>query len=737
MNRVAGHARPGAPVSAGLTPKEVLGILRRHILLMIIMTILGFIVGGASWYLLLRYSPKYTAQTYLEVLSPVDKDPMDITSPMVAKQLKYDYRSSIAALINQQNSLQKLIDSRKIQDLKWFAQFGDITREKGRAIPKAYKELKKRFRVSPQRDGDFVVLSMTCGDGSEAAEIVNEMVRLFMSSRKMTKDSEIRGKMVGLNAQKTAVENNIRSAEEALEDVEKSYGLTGLGGGTNRQFRHTIEIKLDTLETDYDRLLLDVEQIRAVIGELDELATGPVSFQIERQMEADPVITSLTQQISLQESALAGRLSKFGPSHRVVRQAQELKDSLIKEKAARKLEIGEQIRKSQLLNAQDQLVVMEKRLEKLQGLRKEVQAKKRQLDLARTEYARREKIRDERQLMLDAIKENIEKHKLMLADPAMPKVRSVGLAMKPLEVSSPRWEFHFPGGTILGLMLGVGIAFLIELLNDLVRLPRDVSRYLHVPLLGVIPDASEDMQLGDVDLYHVVRQAPYSITSESYRQLRTNLKMSDRAKSLKVLLVTSGMAGDGKSSVAANLAATLVAENKKVLLIDGNFRRPGLHSIFPKPRAGAAEIEHSEFGLSSLLMGLCSYGDARRADVVEGLDVIESGPLPSNPVELLGSYQMQQLIDNCRKSHDYVIIDTSPMLLVSDSKVLTRLVDGTLLVLNAGATRRGAAQRCIRELEDVNAPIVGCVLMAVRAMKGGYFREQFKSYQRYQQLQPA
>jgi len=286
-------------------------------------------------------------------------------------------------------------------------------------------------------------------------------------------------------------------------------------------------------------------------------------------------------------------------------------------------------------------------------------------------------------------------------------------------------------------MLGVGIAFLIEFSYVLGRSPRDVGRYLHVPLLGVIPDASEDVQLGDTDLYHVVRQAPYSMTSESYRQLRTNLRLSDRASSLKVLLVTGGMAGDGTSTVAANLAATLVAENKKVLLIDGNFRRPGLHRVFPKTRAEIAEIEQSEFGLSSLLMGLCSYQDACRGDVIEGLDVIESGPLPSNPVELLGSYQMQQLIDNCRKSHDYVIIDTSPMLLVSDSKILTRLVDGTLLILNAGATRRGVAQRCIRELKDVNAPIVGCVLVAVRAMKGGYFREQFKSYQRYQQLQPS
>jgi capsular exopolysaccharide synthesis family protein len=704
--------------------------------MLIIMTIVGFIVGGVLWYLLLSYFPKYTAQTYLEVLSPIDSDPMDIASPAAEKQIKYDYRMSIAALINQQSSLQKLIDSEKIQSLKWFEQFGDVTNERSDAIAKAYKELKKRFRVHPQRDGDFVVISMTCAKKDEAAEIVNEMVRLFMASRKRIKVDEILKQIASHKSQQGSVEDDLRAAEVALKQVGQTYNLTDLSGSETRQFRHTIEVKLDALATDYDRLILDVAQTQAVIVELDELATGPVGFQISRQVQADPIVTSLTQQIALQESALAGRLSRLGPGHRVVRQAQDLLDKLIKERESRRIEIGEEIRKAQLLNAHDQLRILEKRLEALFKQRDEVEKEKIQLDLARTAYAQREKIRDERQLMLDAIKEKIQKLELMRTSPDVPKVRSMGIAMTPLEVSSPRWEIYFPGGTILGLMLGVGLAFLIELLNDLVRSPRDVAKYLSVPLLGVIPEASEDVQVGDIDLYNVVRQAPYSMSSESYRQLRTNLKLSDRGKSMKVILVTSGIAGDGKTTTAANLATTLVAESKKVLLIDANFRRPGLQRVFPKTGVGG-DVEHSEFGLSSLLMGLCSYNDARRADIIDGLDVIESGPLPSNPVELLGSYQMQQLIDNCRKSHDYVIIDTSPVLLVSDAKVLTGIVDGTLLVLNAGATRRGAAQRCIRELKEVNAPIVGCVLMAVRAMKGGYFREQFKSYQRYQQLQPA
>ncbi|MHC4659971.1 MAG: polysaccharide biosynthesis tyrosine autokinase, partial [Planctomycetota bacterium] len=304
-------------------------------------------------------------------------------------------------------------------------------------------------------------------------------------------------------------------------------------------------------------------------------------------------------------------------------------------------------------------------------------------------------------------------------------------------VSSPMWYFYFPGGTVLGFMFGVGLTFLIELLNDLVRTPRDVSRYLHIPLLGVIPHAAEDGQVRDIDLCHVVRKAPYSVISESYRRLRTNLKLSGSAEALKALLVSSGMAGDGRTTVAVNLATTFVAENKRVLLIDANFWRPSLHAVFPRTTGEGKGTERSGPGLSNLLIGQCGLQEVARTSGVEGFDIIDSGPLPSNPAELLGGTRMEQLVKQQRDNYDYVIVDGPPVLLVSASKMLARAVDGTVLVFNACSTRRGAAQRTIRELKQVDATIVGCVLFAVQAMKGGYFREQFKSYRKYQKLQLA
>ena len=182
--------------------------------------------------------------------------------------------------------------------------------------------------------------------------------------------------------------------------------------------------------------------------------------------------------------------------------------------------------------------------------------------------------------------------------------------------------------------------------------------------------------------------------------------------------------------------ATCIAEDKKVLFIDTNFRKPASTNIFPRTEADGSVSEHPDFGLSNYLMGQCQDQDVIRPSGIEGLDIVDSGPLPSNPAELLGSARMTQLLDNGSKQYDYVIID-GPPLLVSDAKILAAMADGTIVVFNACSTRRGQAQRALRELRSINANIVGAVLLGVRSMKGGYFQEKFRLYQEYQQTQIA
>ncbi len=723
--RMAGPVGPRSPAAASLTAKEVFGILRRHILLIIFLTVLGLGAGGGTWWLLKNYLPRFTARTYIQVLPPTQTDPMTIGTVQLQKDILYNYRQTIANLIKQQSTLEDLLDRDKVKETRWFNHWEGNRR-------RAVNYLNKHFGAYAHRDSEFVEISMTCGAKEEAADIVNEMLSLFLATRGDTEQQEISRKLKGLEDQRLRVQSELDSANKGLDDIRVAYNLTDLEQPVGRYFQHTITIRLNDLELQKNELDLAIKQLQADIGNLQELATGPITEQIEYQIERDPVMITLAQQIAFLEAQLSGRLTKFGENHRDVRQTRELINETRKRRELRKSEIAEQTRQANLENARDGLVVLQERFEQLEALRQEAEAQKKELDIARIQYEKGVKIRDERLSMIDSIKEQIEKFKIMYNDPETPKVLAVGLAPRPLEmVFSRQWWLWFPTGTILGLLLGLGLAFLIELANDLVRTPSDVARYLRIPLLGVIPDASEDSQVRRVELCHAVRQAPYSVTSESYRRCRTNLKLSGPPDFFKTLLISSGMARDGKTSMAVNLATTFVATDKKVLLIDANFRQPNLHSLFPKGQAKDS-AEHFDFGLSSVLMHQCTPAEAVRPSGIEGLDIIDCGPLPANPSELLGSTRMEELLAKQRKEYDYIIIDGPPVLLVSDTKVLARLVDATLLVFNAAATSRGAAQRTIRELKDVNARIVGCVLFAARSIKGGYFQEQFKSYRKYQ-----
>jgi len=739
VNRFPAGVVRAPQAAAALTPRDVLLILRRHIWLIISATVIGFVCGGVAWFLLLRYLPKYTAAAYLKVLSPVERDPWLIGGPVVQEQIQYNFRASIAAMIMQQSTLEALLDRDKIRQTKWFRQFAEYDEQgniinRDECIRKAFEDLQDNFVAHPERNQEFVLLKMTCGSKEEAALIVNEMQDLFLAKQGVTQQSDVASRLASYRQREASVKADLVRIQGELDDIARRYpqltGLSELEQSGGRYFQNPVTRQFNDLELQEQQLLLQIRQVQAAIGEFQELATGPVPVQIANRIKEDPVMLALDQRLAVLQSVLRGSLTRFGENHRVVRDTKRQIQETELQRQARMREVAELTRQGQLGDAQDQLVVLQERLKELQKLRDDVLASQRDLDVAQRLYARKLEDKQERQETLNTIKEQIEKLSVMHDDPKTRKVESMGRALAPLDVSSPRWELYFPGGTVLGLLLGVGLAFMLETVNDLVRTPRDVGRYLDVAVLAVVPAQDEDDQADDVDPYHVVRQAPYSIISEAYTRLRTNLSLSAASHDDKVLLITSGLPEEGKSAVASNLATTLVAQNKKVLLIDANFRRPVLHKVFERP--GTSQ---GGYGLSSLLAGLCELEAARRSNVIQGLDLIEAGPLPGNPTELLGSHRMKQLLSEQRKNYDYIIIDSSPVLLVSDSKLLARMADGTIVVLNAGTTRRGAARRTIEELRQVNTSLAGCVLFAARAIKGGYFRQQFRTYQQYQPVQ--
>ena len=199
--------------------------------------------------------------------------------------------------------------------------------------------------------------------------------------------------------------------------------------------------------------------------------------------------------------------------------------------------------------------------------------------------------------------------------------------------------------------------------------------------------------------------SPRSPAAEAYRQLRTNIQFSSLDRPLKTLLVTSTNPEEGKSTTLANLAITIAQTGSKVLIVDCDLRRPSIHSIFG--------IKNN-VGLTSAMVDT-SLANLPAQDVgIPNLSVLTSGPLPPNPSELLGSQRMQELMAKLRESADYVLFDSPPVLAVTDAAVLASKLDGVLLVINAGHTKREMAKKAKAALDKVNANIVGVVLNNVK-----------------------
>ncbi|OHB54027.1 MAG: hypothetical protein A2Y07_02280 [Planctomycetes bacterium GWF2_50_10] len=728
VRSTAGRPAMPAQMMNSLTPKEIMGILRRHVLLIIMTTIGGLILGGAAWALLFIYAPKFTASGFIEVYSPTKSDPWTFNSQIAPKDILFQARMNKAILIKQQSTLEDLLKRDAVKETTWYKSTDNLN--------DAIDNLKNNLDVSAQRDSDYVSVSMTCSKPKEAQLIVNELMTLFYRSQQTGANNEITDRLAQLRKQETSIQSDLKLAEDSLENLRVAaadLGIMGMSSVRGENNRQTVTLTLNDLTIQRDKLHTDITQMQANMGTLEELAKGPIGVQIQNMVESDPIMINLGERRSLLEADLARKLTRFGANHREVRQTRESIKQTVEERNSRQLLISEQTRQANWRNAQDQLVYMKSKLAELERLRQEAEAKQKDLDRRQAEYESKLKIRDERIEMLSSIKTQIEKVNAQLGDPDSPKIRIAGLAPEPLEVSSPKWLLYFAAGPMLGMLLGIALAFMLELLNDIVRTPSDVSKYLRVSLLGMIPDASEDDLVQGVDMVNVVRQAPYSITSECYRRFRTNLRLSGSADSLRSILVTSGSQNEGKTSTSLNLAATFVAEEKKVVFVDTNFRKPVSQQLFPVEPSQ----EYTGAGLSSFLMGRVQVDEIIRSSGLEGLDVIDCGQAPLNPAEMLASSKMRSLLDELRKRYDHVILDGAPVLLVSDAKMLASMADSTVVVFNASVTKRGAAIRTLRELNECNANVSGSVLMGVKALKGGYFQEMFDSYREYTRTQLA
>ena len=260
---------------------------------------------------------------------------------------------------------------------------------------------------------------------------------------------------------------------------------------------------------------------------------------------------------------------------------------------------------------------------------------------------------------------------------------------------SPRPERTITLAVLLGLLLGAGAAALREMLDTTVKSPDALAGLTDAPVLGVVPfDPGARRQ-------PLVADATHSARAEAFRQLRTNLQFADVDHPVRVVAVTSAVPEEGKSTTAVNLALAFAEAGGRVLLIEGDLRRPRV--------ADYLGIEGAA-GLSNVLAGQVAVDDVLQPWGDKGLTVLPSGVIPPNPSELLGSDAMATLLGEQRKRFDMIIIDTPPLLPVTDGAVVSVKVDGAILVARSGRTGGPQVSRAAADLRTVDARLLGCVL---------------------------
>lgn len=296
-------------------------------------------------------------------------------------------------------------------------------------------------------------------------------------------------------------------------------------------------------------------------------------------------------------------------------------------------------------------------------------------------------------------------------------------AATPSSPTTPKPAQNLALGLMLGLLLGVGQAVLRDSLNTLVRSEHDIARVTSRPVIGSI---MFDQSL--VDGSRTTVADPRSVRAETYRRLRTNLQFLGLEDGRRAIVVTSTVPGEGKTTTAINVAVTMAAAGERVLLIDADLRRPRIADQFGLESAA---------GLTTVLIGQASLDDVVQPQGTSGLDVLASGPIPPNPSELLGFPVMKKLLEEATQRYDVVILDTPPLLPVTDAAILSRITSGALIVVGSRVVRRPELEAALQSLDRVEARVLGLVINKMQKQDEDHYGYGYGYQHAYEQLETA
>ncbi|MDB9457859.1 polysaccharide biosynthesis tyrosine autokinase, partial [Dolichospermum circinale CS-545/17] len=607
---------------------------------------------------------------------------------------------------------------------------------KGRkGAPMTTDNFLKILKLKTIRGTDVMELSYKSTDKREAANVVNSLMKYYLASNVSTNRAEAIAAREFLSKELPKVERRVTEAEIALRrfketnrvvalDVEARVSLESLGrltesitqsqGELAAAYTRSVALQNEMKLTTQQAVdLSSLSQSPGVQQVLTEYQKTQHDLAIARTLYTNdnPKVVDLLLKEAAQKKELEARVTEtVGNSNSLPKenlQIGELKQALTQDLV--KSEVERLALTNQVGELRKVFMVNKSRLDSLPRLEQQQLQLQRQLMVAQTTY--QELLR---QFQLVQVMENQN----------VGNARIISEALVPEIAVSPKKPLNLALGGFLGLLLGAGTALLLESMNQTLKNIEEANRFLGFPLLGTIPQYGEKKRKNTVveGLQEVpLLDQPYSPVSTSLEMLNTNLGFTISDKELQVILVTSSTSGEGKSFVAANLAVAASHVGKRVLLIDCDMRRPRQHRIWEIPNL---------LGMSNILAGQNEVKPAIHT-VFSNVDMLPSGKIPPNPVTLLDSQRMADLIEEARQDYDFVVIDTPPLTAVTDPLIIGKFADGLLLVVRPGRVEYSALKSAKSLLNQSKVPVLGMAVNGVSEESGygGYY--YYRGYRGY------
>lgn len=580
--------------------------------------------------------------------------------------------------------------------------------KEARIFDEVTKKLMGRINVAPQGRSQLLQIQVDMADAVMAARIANTLAQAFIESQIDANIEMSATATAWMNTRMGELRGKLKAAEDALQAYRDQENLVDGGGGisaiTAAQLTSISERMIDARRqrAEMESLYHQVQSMRNAGWE--KLATVPAVL-------GDPLI----QQFRGSEAAATARVEelskRYGARHPTMEAAQT-------ELAAARANLRGQVEQVVAsIERNYQLAMANER-----SLRASVETSREQIkDISRKEFRLRELEREveTNRTLYDTFLTRL-KETTATSDQDTANARIVDPASVPETPIKPQKKVIVLGATVLAGLLGTALVLIQNALSNTFKTTEEIESKLNLPVLGILPLTRRKDRKDVANLFNTDQDRRFS---ESVRTIRTSVVLASKDESDKVLVITSSVPEEGKSSVAANLAFAL-GQLERVLLIDADMRRPSLARNFDFP-VGAP-------GLANMIAGTAKFKDCIRK--IEDIDVIPAGAVPPNPLELLSSERFSEIVERLRSDYDRIIIDSPPSQVVSDAQVLGSLADSLIYVVRSEHTSTDLVTRGIGQLLQNNAPVTGIILNRVdvnKARKRGYSYSGFYDYHGY------